>query len=181
MAGNRGKLPTGESARTSFSHSKIMPRFRLNIHEHLVILPPPPLALSFPLPPRSNTLNTQLESIPEAKEIYFCNYPLPNSSFCRSEFNAINSREISITLPGVYVYYSSNSPNLKSVFIISPRLFVPRYFQFLPLRSISDSSPTELPLDAIAILTVIPKWLPAIPQWLPYFQAIASTVRKLFR
>ena len=84
-------------------------------------------------------------------------------------------------MPGIYEYsieYQDTATGRVSrslfpgTFLVEPRLRIP---QSNVLDSDYKNGINLLPLDAITILTVIPKWMPSISNWLSYFHSFANT------
>jgi glycogen debranching enzyme len=75
-----------------------------------------------------------------------------------------------IKVPGIYHYecefeVQGNASNrITGAFLVEPRLYTPGL----------NSDKNFLPLDAISIITVIPKWMPTVDDWLPYFNSMAK-------
>jgi glycogen debranching enzyme len=89
--------------------------------------------------------------------------------------------DLEIKIPGSYEYaveyeeFSSGRVNrslFPGYFSVEPRLLVPEA-NFLDSKH--PNGTTLLPLDAIVMLTIIPKWMPTVSHWIPYFNAFAST------
>jgi glycogen debranching enzyme len=74
--------------------------------------------------------------------------------------------QLTIQLPGVYEYYVQYEGVVgkKGTLVVEPRL-----------TSHGQEKSLLLPLDAINLLTVVPKWLPPISKWHGHFQSYANT------
>jgi glycogen debranching enzyme len=70
--------------------------------------------------------------------------------------------QLTILIPGVYEFYVSydGGRGKRGTLVVEPRLVVQELV---------------LPLDAINLLTVVPKWLPPISKWQNHFQNYANT------
>ncbi|KAJ3032025.1 UNVERIFIED_CONTAM: hypothetical protein HDU68_008058 [Siphonaria sp. JEL0065] len=79
--------------------------------------------------------------------------------------------ELLMDSPGVFEYFvKSNGVNSdKGFVVVDPRLTVPN-------RQVRDSEHTNilLPLDAVCVLTVVPKWMPVVDKWGAYFDSFAD-------
>jgi glycogen debranching enzyme len=75
-----------------------------------------------------------------------------------------------IKVPGIYHYEcefqdgENASKKISGAFLVEPRLYTPG----------TEPSKNFLPLDAISLITVVPKWMPKIDDWLPYFNSMAN-------
>lgn len=114
------------------------------------------------------------------------NYPASNEKFNRSKFNEIKAVqdfydshcELFIERCGVFEFYTVTN-DVKSAmksFVVDPKLLIP--------RSVSPNSSLEpgkgaqkvlLPIDAVQILTIIPKWMPHITKWPSFFRRFSET------
>lgn len=79
---------------------------------------------------------------------------------------------LQIFTPGCYEFYveyrgvdgNRIRSRLCGRFVIDPRLTI-----------FKDGKSALLPLDGIAVLTIIPKWMPTISSWKPFFQQFSKT------
>ncbi|KAJ3353015.1 hypothetical protein HDU83_007389 [Entophlyctis luteolus] len=77
--------------------------------------------------------------------------------------------EIPIHTPGVFEY-SVNVDGIRARtghFVVDPRLTVPG-------KEASRDKDILLPLDAVCVLTVIPKWMPHVSKWAAHFDSFAA-------
>ncbi|KAI8894654.1 glucanotransferase domain of glycogen debranching enzyme-domain-containing protein [Globomyces pollinis-pini] len=122
----------------------------------------------FRLPPPNNLnpYSISLSTISDSKNLtLYSNYPTDNNTFDRHKYhkypfvaNYANDQSVNIKIssPGAYLfYYTSNNTTIHGSFVVDPIL---------------SYSNTILPLDAICILTIVPKWMPTINHWLKWFQ-----------
>ena len=89
--------------------------------------------------------------------------------------------DLEIKIPGIYEYhveYQDWETGLLSNATSGSLLVDPRLY--LPPTNILDadySSHTKnlLPLDAVVIISVIPKWMPTLSHWMPFFNSFSNT------
>jgi glycogen debranching enzyme len=89
--------------------------------------------------------------------------------------------DIPITTAGIFEYHveyrdwdtNEICQTSGGSFIVDPRLYLPQTDLLNPTYNAKNRE--LLPLDAISIVTVIPKWMPTLSKWLPYFHSFSNT------
>ncbi|KAI8079775.1 glycogen debranching enzyme [Halteromyces radiatus] len=107
--------------------------------------------------------------------ILFTNYPEKDKPFERHTFHAIKFNQdpqllcaycdLLLDRPGVYEYYVKYGPDLKNTSSSSGRWVVEPHI-------ITRSDDSLLPMDALMIQSVVPKWMGPISDWDRYFNFI---------
>ncbi|KAJ3244446.1 hypothetical protein HDU78_010990 [Chytriomyces hyalinus] len=80
-----------------------------------------------------------------------------------------------ITCPGVFEYRVGSGEG--GAVVVDPRLSVMNRLaedSLSPQVETMSKGETLLPLDAICVLTVIPKWMPTLDKWAPFFKSFAD-------
>ncbi|ORY36809.1 hypothetical protein BCR33DRAFT_758962 [Rhizoclosmatium globosum] len=142
---------------------------------------PPPLASN---PYRLRFVITSGSRVASATPALHSNHVTHGTTFKRSLFHArpfesTNNGdfvvELSMDSPGVFEYFVQGKDGTRGTsgfVVVDPRLTVPNKSI---KKDANDQKDILLPLDAVCVLTVIPKWMPVVDKWPAYFESFAES------
>ncbi|RIA84467.1 glycoside hydrolase family 13/133 protein [Glomus cerebriforme] len=156
----------------------------LSKEKNFIRLPPPvnPYILRF---------NIRVGSIASQEGILYTNYPIDGSEFDRKNFHSKRfpieftrplNTDITIQRAGAfefYVEYKELNSNLtkssaKSYFTVDPLLHIIPRHRILSSEPISSEPTITLPIDGLAIQSVLPKLLGRFSEWDPHIKVISD-------
>ncbi|KAF9301462.1 hypothetical protein BGZ74_006694 [Mortierella antarctica] len=123
-------------------------------------------------------------SLASNQGVLWTNYPPDGEEFKRNDFYQYRFQgkepecDLWITRPGAFEYYVEHSPYAESNVTLVWSRSKTGYFVVDPQLSLTpygSSAPVALTLDALAIESVVPKWMGKFSEWEPHLTTIAKT------